>query len=350
MSKDLDATNPKVRVKWEDSILFYELPKGSDWGHIRIVGPIFSYAQHWIEFIGKEGTKKIFPVTCTNYNQDTEQVDLENGCPCCELGMKHSTKYLINIIDRKLQRSIRAGSNPIRAITLPPTAVNQIIALKQLNIVDDKPVSVSNAKYGCDIAIQLSKDSKKSEWRISLGKQTALTEEELEYELFDFDSIFIPSDNSETRRSLIQKGYKFNTTTTTTEKETPQKLATSNRVEESDMPSFEDEGTPSTDEDQEDDTLDNIDDGPQEVPATPAPKAAPATPPAKEEKKEVAETPKKKLGAPPSEEVKKASTEVPDCFSDGKNGKKYLRGVRCLKCAHKKNCADNTNKMISDAH
>jgi len=353
MSRDLDSLQPKVNVRWEDQLLYIELSKGNDWSHIRIVGGIFSYGLHWVKFIGKEGAEKIFPVTCTNYSPDSEKADLNNNCPACAAGIKYSTKYLLNVIDRKLQRSMRSGSNPVRVLALPPTAINQIISLRQLNIVDGNPVSVANVDNGCDIAVRFSKDSKKSEWTFSLGKSLSLTEEEKEYELFDFDSIFIPSDNADTRRSLIQKGYKIGTETVE-EVETEQQVVTSSRVEEVVMPTKkaavkvapvqvpvqQEEVQEDTQEElveEATDAFDSVDDVQpvEEVEAAPVPEITVSP---------VAVAPKRKLGAPPVTTTKIiATTEAPDCFATGTNGLKFLRGVKCLKCAHKTACASNTN-------
>jgi len=345
MAKDLDNCKPKVNnVRWDENVLFADTEKVNVWYHFRIVGPVFSVGTHWIEFTAKDQSTKRFMVNCNNFSQDDEAATLDGGCPCCELGLKLSTRYYLNAIDRRVQQNAKIGSNPIRALNLPPSAINAIIALKQLNVVDGKPRSVTDPEYGCDIAIQMTSNNGKKDWTVSRGERTPLSEEEKGYECFDFDSLYVPSDNAQTRRSLIQKGYAFEDNGFVAA--TPKAIVKSSRVEEEAMPSdLAEEAETAVEENAAEDTgavgletapvvEEEVKEpvAPEKVEAAPAPTPAPAPAP----KKAV------KLGAPP---VNKGKTEVPDCYPDGSEGKKFLAKVQCFKCAFKKSCTEETNKL-----
>ena len=351
--KSLDDAKPQNNnVKWEDDILWHEIPQDNEWFQIRIVGGTFSFSNHWVSFTNDKGQDKKFPVGCCNWDQDAESASLDGGCLPCKLGIKGGVRYLLNVIDRRVQGNMKPGHNPIRALNLPPTALTALIALKKLNIQTDengvkKPCSITDPDFGCDVWIQWNTQGKKDNWAFNKGDACPLTDEEREYELFDFDSIYKLPDPRQTEASLRRIGLLGDQEEVA--RPVPAKKVVTVPVDDEPAPA------------------------PKPVPvrtAAPAPKKvvapkpAPVPDPVEEEAEEQAEeaveeevvpTPppapvKKvapgaakasptvtaaKLGAPPPAD--KGKTEQPDCFAG------YLGGVKCIRCSYKKTCSEATS-------
>ena len=206
--KDFDDVNPRTRDKnWKEDIPTAQMPKLDEWYGFRIVGGVFSYAQHWIEFKNKQGETKRYPVDCANWDPEEEATSRKGGCPCCALGMRPSIKYMMNAIDRDAQAS--GSTDPIRALDLPPTVMRQLVDLKKLNLVKGKPRSITNAKFGCDVYFMKQRSKKRSgmEWQIQKGDRAPLTEEELELELLDFSEYWLEPDVDKIKADLKRHGY-----------------------------------------------------------------------------------------------------------------------------------------------
>ena len=206
--KSLDDIKPRSNdVKWKDSILKPEMPKKNEWYSYRMIGGIFSYAQHWVKYNNKDGKEIKFPVDCLAWDPDREEVSQKkvHECPGCLAGIKPGVKYLFNVVDREVQS--RGGSSYVRGFELPPTAMNKIIGLKSLNKVNGELKSMAHTEYGCDLSIRLVTANNKTDWEIQKGDRIALTPEELKQELYDFEAIYEPGDATNARQSLVRAGY-----------------------------------------------------------------------------------------------------------------------------------------------
>jgi hypothetical protein len=210
--KTLDQIKPKNSdVKWRNNILSPEMPKDNSWYSFRVVGGVLSYAQHWVKSINqKTGKEIVFPVDCLAWDDDSEDINRSKigDCPGCQTDIKPRGKYLFNVIDRGVQKT--GSSSYIRAFDLPPTAMNKILELSTLNMVNGQPKSVADVLYGCDLYIQWStKEGRtgKGDWVIQKGERTPLTDEEKRAELYDFTEIYVPGDATNARQSLIRAGY-----------------------------------------------------------------------------------------------------------------------------------------------
>ena len=206
--KSLDDIKPRSNdVKWKDSILKPEMPKKNEWYTYRMIGGIFSYAQHWVKYNNKDGKEIKFPVDCLAWDTDREEVSQKkvHECPGCLAGIKPGIKYLFNVIDREVQS--RGASEYVRGFELPPTAMNKIIGLKSLNKVNGELKSMAHVEHGCDLSIRLVTANNKTDWEIQKGDRIALTPEELKKELYDFEAIYEPGDVTNARQSLVRAGY-----------------------------------------------------------------------------------------------------------------------------------------------
>ena len=206
--KDFDDTNPRTRDKnWKEGIPVAELPKTDEWYPYRIVGGVFSYAQHWIEFTNKTGEKKRYPVDCANWDADTESSGKKGGCPACEAGLRPSVRYMMNVIDRSAQS--RGDADPVRALDIPPTVMKQLIDLKKLNIVKGEAKPINHPKFGCDVFLQKQRSKKRGgiEWQAQKGERGSLSEEEMALELISFDEHWLEPDVHKIREDLKRHGY-----------------------------------------------------------------------------------------------------------------------------------------------
>jgi hypothetical protein len=205
--KDFDDINPRTRDKnWKEDIPLAQMPKRDEWYTFRVCGGVFSYAQHWIEFVNKQGETKRYPVDCSNWDPEEEATTKKGGCPCCELGLRPSVRYMMNAIDRDAQDG---RGDPIRALDLAPTVMRQLVDLKKLNMVKGNPRSIAHAKFGCDIHLMKQNSKKRGgvEWQVQKGDRCALSSEELELECIDFGDYWLEPDTHKIREDLKRHGY-----------------------------------------------------------------------------------------------------------------------------------------------
>jgi len=232
--KDFDETNPRTRDKnWKEDIPLADLPKLDEWYQFRIVGGVYSYAQHWIEFTNKEGQVKRYPVDCANWDPDKEAPSKQGGCPACEAGLRPSIKYLINVIDRLSQG--KGDSDPIRALDIPPTVLRQLLDLKKLNSVKGEARSIAHPRFGCDVFMQKQRTKKRGgiEWQVQKGDRSPLSEEETSLELIAFDELWAEPDVHKIRADLTRHGY-FDS-----DEKVPSKSKKSKKSEDDDDDDFE---------------------------------------------------------------------------------------------------------------
>ncbi len=237
--KDFDDTNPRTRDKnWKEDISVAELPKMDEWYPFRIVGGVFSYAQHWIEFVNKTGEKKRYPVDCANWDPDSESSSKKGGCPACEVGLRPSVRYMMNVIDRTAQN--RGDADPIRALDVPPTVMRQLLDLKKLNMVKGEPKSIAHPKLGCDIHLQKQRSKKRGgvEWQVQKGDRSPLSEEETSLELISFDEFYQEPDIHKIREDLKRHGY-FDTKSDDEETESLPRKGSKKRPVDDDEDDFE---------------------------------------------------------------------------------------------------------------
>lgn len=220
MAKDLDDVKPDREARWDAEFNKVDFPKTTYYRH-RLLGYVFVWGRHWVESKAGDPTSKKFPRECTNFCPDKEAPVLKNGCPLCEIGMKVTKHYFINVIDRSRQEE--GVKDPIRALgPIPPTVMTEIVGLKQLNKdrnnkADGGPKNVTHPEFGCDVNFKYD-DKATPKWGVSIdtGGRTPLTEAEKALKLYDFEAAFLPkmddkdaieAYNLNTRQSLERGGY-----------------------------------------------------------------------------------------------------------------------------------------------
>jgi hypothetical protein len=217
---------------WRDNVEMGAVTDG-EFMELRPVGDIYKYAQHWVEFKKRDGTKGRFPVTCRNYNSETESFDSSQGCPCCKRQVKTRIMTNCNYIVRSLQEDRPAKAkievaskgkkfrvvgdkswSPVRVFSFPGSVAEQlkdVYALNKHKIKDPETgektmvaCEPADPKYGCDVRVKFdsTKDAA-SMYNVQKADHTPLTEEEESYLLFDLDCMFYP-DKDEMEKKLAE--------------------------------------------------------------------------------------------------------------------------------------------------
>lgn len=329
MMKDLNQVNPRTANdhKWREDIVWHKMLKKNTWYAVRLVGGVFSFAQHWIEFTTKDGEKKRFPLECRNWNQETESADLQNDCPACDAGIKRSTRYLINVIDREVQKSMRPGSSPIAALDLTPTTLREIIALDNLNIHNGQKMSIAHPVYGCDIHLQYNTQGSKPVYMVQKGDTRPITEEESNFDLFDFDTVYRLPDADSVRENL-KRLHVIN----------PQATVINNAPLSQLLGAVSDAHMAVTVPDTSVVRIPEISTVSTDVPSFSAPSQT-VTPPTTN-----FSTPTQIAVNPPAINIEKPTTAEKECFADGVNGKKYKGKLSCTQCNLNAACKTNSNR------
>jgi hypothetical protein len=214
-ARDAGGDKPK-RVS--DIITVYKIPE-KKWTAVRFHPEIHCYATAWVKTKNKEGKPTKFPALLRSFDPITQEFDSTIKDPWYEFSQKEradevdqkdrliqvSKKFYGNMIVRKLQaqkpeRTPKPEAEEIEsgykhkdsdtwtdwsAFALPPGLIRAIKELRDLNTVESKSgattaYSVTDIKYGCDIKIYFDPDqSPANQYKIQLGEQTPLTEEEL---------------------------------------------------------------------------------------------------------------------------------------------------------------------------
>lgn len=201
------------RSRIDDTWEVLTLPK-EKWVSVRFVGPISGYGVHWIEILTKRGKTTRIPKYCLAYDPDSNTRDSTKDCPYCELeSADYSREFYVNAIIRDLQEDepsrkakhtedeAQSGFKdknskswtPVRVVRLPVSLITKLNRLSDLNRVkskdgNSKSYDLSHEKYGCDVFIQYNPEASGTDkYNANLGQRSPLTEEEMNYLLWDIE-------------------------------------------------------------------------------------------------------------------------------------------------------------------
>ncbi len=201
--------NDSARI--EELVDMFKWPDGK-WAQIRLLDRgLLPLSTHWIPIIGsKTKNKTKIPRLCLNIDHATGKA-IDGGCPYCKLGdeARAQDHYYMNAIIREYQedqpkkivepskKERKTGFKdidsrtwtPVRVVRMPGSLLDQFKAQKALNKVkkkDNKPFAVHHDKYGIDFNVMYDSTIKGSnKYKISKEGRTPLTEEELEFVVYD---------------------------------------------------------------------------------------------------------------------------------------------------------------------
>ena len=210
--------NDSARI--EELIDVFKWPDGK-WVQVRLMDRgLLPISTHWVPIIGsKTGKESKIPRLCLNIDPASGKA-LKGKCPYCELGdtARAQDHYYFNAIIRELQedqpkKAVKPTSSeretgfkdidsrswtPVRAIRLPGGLLDQFKAQKDLNkhkskkTGETKKYAINHDKYGVDFNVMYDSSIKGGQkYKISKEGRTPLTEEELEYLVYDLDGAAI---------------------------------------------------------------------------------------------------------------------------------------------------------------
>ena len=210
--------NDSARI--EELIDVFKWPDGK-WVQVRLMDRgLLPISTHWVPIIGsKTGKESKIPRLCLNIDPASGKA-LKGKCPYCELGdtARAQDHYYFNAIIRELQedqpkKAVKPTSaeretgfkdidsrswTPVRAIRLPGGLLDQFKAQKDLNkhkskkTGETKKYAINHDKYGVDFNVMYDSTTKGAgKYKISKEGRTPLTEEELEYLVYDLDGAAI---------------------------------------------------------------------------------------------------------------------------------------------------------------
>ena len=210
--------NDSARI--EELIDVFKWPDGK-WVQVRLLDRgLLPISTHWVPIIGsKTGKESKIPRLCLNIDPASGKA-LKGKCPYCELGdtARAQDHYYFNAIIRELQedqpkKAVKPTSaeretgfkdidsrswTPVRAIRLPGGLLDQFKAQKDLNkhkskkTGETKTYAINHDKYGVDFNVMYDSSIKGGQkYKISKEGRTPLTEEELEYLVYDLDGAAI---------------------------------------------------------------------------------------------------------------------------------------------------------------
>lgn len=356
----------------EDTIVdIYPYPSGKA-VVLRLFGPVMSVGKYWVTTIKRDGKKGQFPIGCSSWDpmqgtrdpnkddpwRDYEQKEYDEGIPRNEHKVRFSVEYFCNAIIRSIQErpprdmaeptEDEAKSHfknkdsdswtPVRVVRLPLSVLDKVQKYKSMNVVRSKKTGrtatfdLTHEKFGCDITVMYDeKAAGAMKYTVNKDARTPLTEEEMNYLVWDLDKLYIeydPNDMQQSFDSWYKRMFEQSAKKTASREEdddfedaeevVPAKKAKpakkSRRVKEEpveveERDEFDDEedasastqraeaeddfDDPSAGSDEpwatqssskdEDDGLDDLDDFEEEEPKKQAKKAAPAKKPAKKE-------------------------------------------------------------------
>jgi len=356
MPKNWNDTKPLLGdAKWEDALEWYKYKtsKEEEFNHIRLLGPINSVCQHRVEVTKKDGSKTAFPMTCSGYNPETEEIN-EAKCPACKAGLPISKVYFQNAIIRQLQEEKPAKAktiedypdeknkpyrqvgdkhwSPIRVVRIVSTVAGQLRNISKLNKhkIDAKIVQmdVSDPNYGCDVYIKFEKEAAPAnKYDSQKGDATPLTAEEQGYKLFNLD--VVKTDPKRQEKDLIRLGYLKSTQATAAGSSAPKETALT----------IEDDDTLPPAPNEQDFTMPELQ---QEPPKTPAPKdkldsITPAQLQALAQKAGVHATDPEEIKAELRKRLAKKQAASKPCLG------KFKGTDDCFECSDRTKCIDSSN-------
>lgn len=216
--------------KLTDLVEMYDWPKKGSFGTIRATGPVQGRGLHKVNVMKKDGSTTEITKVCLAYNVDTDEFDSDAHCPYCNMPEGYQTRkkrYFMNVIDRRIEEDAPANIKktaeetktgfkdvsskswtPVRVLGVPSTVATRLQQLSAKNVVKNKQgqkkqFDFNHDRFGFDLDISFDKSAAAANMygcdRNQDERFTPLTEDQLDYLLFDLDVIY-PAEDEETAK------------------------------------------------------------------------------------------------------------------------------------------------------
>lgn len=210
---------------------------------LRLFGPVMSVGKYWVSTKKRDGKKGQFPIGCSSWDpmqgtrdpnkddpwRDYEQKEYDEGIPRNEHKVRFSVEYFCNAIIRSLQerppRDIAEPTTeeakthfkdkdsdswtPVRVVKLPLSVLDKVQKYKAMNVVRSKKTGrtatfdLTHEKFGCDITVMYDeKAAGAMKYTVNKDSRTPLTEEEMNYLVWDLDKLYTEYDPNDMQQSF----------------------------------------------------------------------------------------------------------------------------------------------------
>lgn len=227
----------------EDTLVdIYPYPSGKA-VVLRLFGPVMSVGKYWVSTRKRDGKKGQFPIGCSSWDpmqgtrdpnkddpwRDYEQKEYDEGIPRNEHKVRFSVEYFCNAIIRSIQErpprdmpeptAEEAKTHfkdkdsdswtPVRVVRLPLSVLDKVQKYKSMNVVRSKKTGhtatfdLTHEKFGCDITVMYDeKAAGAMKYTVNKDSRTPLTEEEMNYLVWDLDKLYIEYDPNDMQQSF----------------------------------------------------------------------------------------------------------------------------------------------------
>lgn len=210
---------------------------------LRLFGPVMSVGKYWVSTKKRDGKKGQFPIGCSSWDpmqgtrdpnkddpwRDFEQKEYDEGIPRNEHKVRFSVEYFCNAIIRSLQErpprdmpeptAEEAKTHfkdkdsdswtPVRVVRLPLSVLDKVQKYKAMNVARSKKTGrtatfdLTHEKFGCDITIMYDeKAAGAMKYTVNKDSRTPLTEEEMNYLVWDLDKLYVEYDPNDMQQSF----------------------------------------------------------------------------------------------------------------------------------------------------
>lgn len=227
----------------EDTLVdIYRYPSGKA-VVLRLFGPVMSVGKYWVSTKKRDGKKGQFAIGCSSWDpmqgtrdpnkddpwRDYEQKEYDEGIPRDEHKVRFSVEYFCNAIIRSIQErpprdmpeptAEEAKTHfkdkdsdswtPVRVVRLPLSVLDKVQKYKAMNVVRSKKTGrtatfdLTHEKFGCDITIMFDdKAAGAMMYTVNKDARTPLTEEEMNYLVWDLDKLYTEYDPNDMQQSF----------------------------------------------------------------------------------------------------------------------------------------------------
>jgi len=207
-----DAKNTSDKVpRIEDVVDMLQLPKDGTDVLVRPVGDTTSYKMHWVKIVTEKKGEVSIGKVCLAWDPETESVDSTKECPYCKLkNSRDQIVHLTNTIVRDVQeegthqktptaeekesgfKQRGTRTSPVFVLKVGPGLLNRLQKVSDLNRHKTKTgvrsYDLADERRGMDVFVSYdANQSPSDQYSAQKDEKTALSEEELEYFIYDLD-------------------------------------------------------------------------------------------------------------------------------------------------------------------
>jgi len=214
------STGPEKKKRVDDIVDLLKLVP--EYTQLRLVGPVYAYAVHWIDIITDIDKKVSIPKVALNFDSEAGVYIEGERDPYLDIPNERrmNVSYYTNAIVRDLQdeepkkkgnptkREAKTGFkekgskfwSPVRVVKVTQGVASQLQKLADMNGAD-----ISDPGAGCDIYLSFDRQQSGTQmYNVQKGDKSPLTDEEREYMLWDVSKLMEKESLEEAKKEAKQ--------------------------------------------------------------------------------------------------------------------------------------------------